>query len=77
MNIIVYTKRGCPWCEALFKYLKDTSVIFEEREVLDNSIYFDEMVKLSNQSKAPTVVIDGKVFADTDLDEISEVLKNK
>ena len=75
MKLLVYTKRGCPWCEELLDFLHEKSVEFEEREVLSNETFFKEMVDLSGQTKAPTVVLDAVVYADTDKDEIEKVLK--
>lgn len=75
MNILVYTKRGCPWCEDLLSYLREEKIPFEEREVRGNESYFKEMKDLSFQEKAPTVVIDGVVYADTDKEAIKNILK--
>jgi len=75
MVLIVYTKRGCWWCDDLLSFLRAKSIPFEEREVLSNPTYFKEMVELSGQTKAPTVLIDDKVYADTDKEEIESILK--
>lgn len=75
MKLLVYTKRGCPWCEELLDFLREEDVEFEEREVLGNEVFFKEMADISGQTKAPTVVLDGVVYADTDKDAIEKVLK--
>jgi len=77
MNIIVYTKRGCPWCEDMIDFLNNHAIAFEEREVLGNKEYFDEMEKKSGQSKAPTLDIDGEIFADTDAEAIEKLLRER
>lgn len=74
MNIIVYTKTGCPWCIDLTEYLNEKGISFEERNVIENESYFVEMQAKSGQTKAPVVDIDGKIIADTDKEEIEREL---
>lgn len=66
MNIIVYTKRGCGWCSEVVDFLQEKQINFEEREVLSNKGYFDEMVQKSGQTKSPTLDINGTILADSD-----------
>ncbi len=70
MNIILYTKRGCPWCNDVIDYLQREHIPFEEREVLSNEAYFKEMVAKSGQTKAPTLDIDGVILKDSDVDQV-------
>lgn len=77
MNIILYTKTGCPWCEGVLKLLRDKNVAFEEREVRGNKEYYDELVKKSGQTKTPTLDIDGFILADSDKDQVAEYMKGK
>jgi monothiol glutaredoxin len=77
MNIILYTKKGCPWCKGVLDLFAEKKVKFEEREVYSNKVYFDEMVTKSGQSKAPTLDIDGEILADSDKDQVAAYLKEK
>ena len=77
MNIIIYTKTGCSWCTGVLQLLNEKKVVFEEREVLGNKTYFDELVKKSSQTKTPTLDIDGYILADSDKDQVSQYLKEK
>jgi len=77
MNIKVYIKENCPWCIQLEAFLNTNNVRYERLNVTENQALFEEMKQLSNQEKAPTVVIDGEVFADTDTEQIGEALKQK
>ncbi len=77
MNIIIYTKTGCPWCDDALALLRSKDVPFEEREVLGNKAYFDEMIAKSGQTKAPTLDIDGHILADSDAGQIEAYLKEK
>ena len=77
MNIIIYTKTGCPWCSEVLDLLKNNNIPFDEREVLANKIFFNEMVAKSAQTKAPTLDIDGKIFADSDRNQVYQFLKKE
>jgi glutaredoxin len=75
MNIIVYTKTGCPWCKGVLDLLHEKKIDFEERNVTTNKAFFDEMVRISGQTKAPTLDIDGEILADSDRDQVGEFLR--
>jgi len=77
MNIIVYTKTGCPWCRDVLALLREKKVQFEEREVLGNKTYFQELLAKSGQSKTPTLDIDKFILADSDKDQVYEYLSSK
>ena len=77
MNIILYTKKGCPWCAGVRDLLNERHIAFEEREVRENKNYFDELQQISNQTKTPTMIIDGIILADTDRDAVEAYLKEK
>lgn len=77
MKIILYTKTGCPWCKGVLDLFAEKNVQFEEREVLGNKAYFDELVAKSGQKKTPTMDLDGEIFADSDREAIEKVLKEK
>jgi glutaredoxin 3 len=76
MNIIVYTKTGCPWCIGVTDFLNEKGIDFEERNVTENEVFFTEMQAKSGQTKAPVVEIDGKIIADTDKEEIERELSS-
>ena len=77
MNIIMYTKKGCPWCDGVRSFLEEQKINFEEREVLSNRAYFDELVAKSGQTLTPTLDIDGEIVADSDVDAVRSFLQGK
>lgn len=77
MNIILYTKTGCPWCLKMIDYLDSKGLKYEERNVSSNSRFFDEMEQKSGQTKAPTLDIDGYIIADADVEDVNKYLSNK
>ena len=64
MATILYIKQGCPWCIAAEEELQKLGVKYERREVRSNPSYFEEMKKLSGQTKAPVLQMDGRLLAD-------------
>ena len=77
MNLIVYTKSGCPWCRDVVDFLNERKVVFEEREVRGSQTFFAEMVKKSGQSKAPTLDLNGEILTDTDRGAVEIFLKKR
>ncbi len=77
MNIILYTKTGCPWCRDVLAFLREKKISFEEREVLASKEYFDELVIKSGQTKTPTLDIDGHILADSDVGQVETYLREK
>ncbi len=66
MNIIFYTKEGCPWCDEVRELLQSKNVSFEERECRHDKKNFDELVQKSGQTLTPTLDVDGTIIADID-----------
>lgn len=75
--MILYTKTGCPWCDEVRNYLIENDLTFEERNVTSNDEFFKEMFDKSGQEKAPTLDINGEIFADLGADEVEEILREK
>ena len=75
MATILYIKQGCPWCIAAEEELLKLGVKYERREVRSNPAYFEEMKKLSGQSKAPVLQMDGRILADFGVEQLPEFLK--
>lgn len=67
---IVYVKAGCPWCIDAEAYLKKKGIAYTRREVRSDAAAMAEMVKLSGQSKAPTMKLGSAVLADFGVDEL-------
>ena len=77
MNIIIYTKTGCPWCADALKLLIEKGVAFTEKECRGSKENFDELVQKSGQTLTPTLDIDGEILADSDAPAIAAFLKSK
>jgi glutaredoxin 3 len=75
MKIVVYKKTGCPWAEDVEEYLNEKGLPFETKDMMKKSEYRDEVASMTGQSKSPTVIIDDKVFPDTDVEHLEEYLE--
>lgn len=77
MNIILYTKTGCPWCQDVIELLESKNILFQERNCTENKDHFDELVQKSGQFMTPTLDIDGVIIADSDADSVAAHLKSR
>ena len=75
MATILYLKQGCPWCIAAEEELQKLGVKYERREVRSNPAYFEEMKKLSGQTKAPVLQMDDRILADFGPEQLPGFLK--
>ena len=75
MATILYVKQGCPWCIAAEEELQKLGVKYERREVRSNPAYFEEMKKLSGQTKAPVLQMGGRMLADFGPEQLPGFLK--
>lgn len=64
----------CGWCQDAKAYLKEQKLAYQEIDVGRDRVAYEEMVKLSGQSLVPTIVIDGKVLADFDVEQLKKFL---
>jgi glutaredoxin 3 len=75
MATILYIKQGCPWCIAAEEELQKLGVKYERREVRSNPAYFEEMKKLSGQTKAPVLQMNDRILADFGPEQLPGFLK--
>lgn len=76
-NRVLYLKNGCPWCTEVTEYLKRKGIEVSKKIVSGDKAAMDEMVQISGQSKAPTMIWDGEVLADFGVDELVPFLVGK
>jgi len=73
----LYVKTGCPWCVSAKQYLNTHHYQYEEIDVSRDPDAHDEMIRISGQPLAPTLVVGGKILADFGPDELEEFLKSE
>lgn len=76
MTLKVFIKPGCPWCVEAVAWLKREGYAFEEIDVLADAAAFDEMIRISGQSLAPTLIAgDDLVLPDFGVPELEAFLE--
>lgn len=74
--MILYIKRGCPWCRAAESWLDQRGFTYRSVDVLSDQRAFDDMRRLSGQSKAPVLVTESnRILADFGPEELPGFLK--
>lgn len=71
MKIRLFIKPYCGWCHKAQRWLNERALKYETLDVIADGAAFAEMVKLSGQSLAPVIEVDGKILADFGPDELA------
>ncbi len=74
-QIKLYSRDLCGWCQDAKVYLRERNIPFEEIDVGRNPAANAEMEKLSGQRYVPTIVVDGKVLANFDVEQLEKFLR--
>lgn len=74
-QIKLYTRALCGWCIEAKDYLHQHGIAFEEVDVSNPSAY-EEMQRLSGQRYVPTIVVNGRVLADFDVEQLEKFLRD-
>jgi glutaredoxin 3 len=72
-QIKLYTRALCGWCQDAKAYLQEHGIAFEEVDVSDPAAYA-EMQRISGQRYVPTLVVNGRVLADFDVEQLAQFL---
>ena len=74
VKIIAYLKPVCGWSNGVRAVLQKYQLPYEDRDIINNPAYFNEMVQKTGQRLSPSVEINGKVLADVSGDEVEAYL---
>jgi glutaredoxin 3 len=74
---ILYTKKGCPWCEEAVAFLDEHGVGYRLKEVTSDASAMAEMMRKSGQIKAPTLDWNGTILADFGTEQLVPFLQNR
>ena len=72
-SLVAYLKPVCGWSEGVREVFKKYNLEYEEKLISDGETYA-EMVRESNQSLSPCVVINNKMLADVGGEEVEDYL---
>lgn len=73
-SIKLYTRPLCGWCQDAKAYLKQHDLAFTEVDVGRDAAAYEEMLRLSQQTYVPVIVVDGHVLADFDVKQLEVFL---
>jgi glutaredoxin 3 len=80
-NIIVYSKKICPYCEYAKNFLTQKGLAFTEKRVDMDAASLQEMIQLTQGRTVPQIVINGRpiggyddMMALVDLGKFNELL---
>ncbi len=62
--IRLFIKPYCPWCHKAQHWLDTQGIKYQTIDVIADAKAMDEMVRLSGQTYAPVLDVDGKILAD-------------
>ncbi len=74
-EVRLFIKPYCGWCHKATHWLDKHGVEYDTIDVMADETAFDEMIRLSGQSLAPVIEVDGEVLADFGPDELAEFWK--
>jgi monothiol glutaredoxin len=70
-NIRLFIKPGCPWCREAMNWLDQHGLRHETLDVVADAAAWAEMERLSGQTLAPVLAVDGQVLADFGASELA------
>ncbi len=73
----LYVKSGCPWCDEAEDYLRERGIAYGHVDVLADPAAYEEMKRLSGQTKAPTMRWGNEILSDFGADELEAFLREK
>ena len=72
MKIRLFIKPYCGWCHQAQRWLDERGIQYETLDVIADAKAMAEMVKLSGQTLAPVIEVDGKILADFGPEELAK-----
>jgi monothiol glutaredoxin len=76
-NIVAYLKPVCGWSNGVRAVLSKYELEYEDKDIINNPMIYQEMVMKSGQQLSPCVVIDGEMLADVGGEEVEAYLIEK
>ena len=73
----LYVKASCPWCDEAEEFLRRHNIAYGKADVHADPAAFDELKRLSGQTKAPTMRWGTEILADFGADELEVFLRDK
>jgi glutaredoxin len=73
----LFVKPYCPWCEEAEDWLQRRGIDYERLNVTIDTDARSEMRRLTGQSRAPSIEVDGHVLVDFDTGQLENFLREQ
>ena len=73
----LYLKSGCPWCTEAEDYLRQHGIAYGKTDVRADAAAYEEMKRLSGQTKTPTMRWGDEILADFGAEELDLFLRER
>ena len=77
VKIIAYLNPTCPYARTVVEFFEQHGLKYENRDIIDNTDKYLEMVAKSGQESSPCVEIDGEMLADVEGKEVEAWMKDR
>ena len=74
-NVRLFIKPYCGWCGQAMDWLESNGIKYETLDVIASEKAYEEMYRLSGQTLAPVIDVDGKILADFGARELAAFWK--
>ena len=71
-TVRLFIKPFCGWCDEVMEWLDLNKIKYISLDVTSDRAAWDEMVRLSGQSSAPVIEVDGEMLADFGASELAQ-----
>jgi glutaredoxin len=71
-TVRLFIKPFCGWCAEAMEWLDRNKIKYNALDVTSDRAAWDEMVRLSGQSSAPVIEVDGEMLADFGASELAQ-----
>jgi glutaredoxin 3 len=58
LEVILYTKPGCPYCQKAREHYTERGIAFDDRNAQDNPVYRKEMLSISDGDPTVPVIVE-------------------
>lgn len=69
-KIVAWMKPWCGWSAGVRAVFKKYELPFEDRDIINNPDFYQEMVEKTGQMKQPSMEINGQILADVSGEEV-------
>lgn len=69
-KIIAWLKPSCGWSQGVRAVLRKYDLPYEDRDIINNPDFYQEMVEKTGQMRQPCLEINGQILADVSGEEV-------